>query len=194
MGRKLAFDREKALRDAMEKFWSRGYEATSMRDLAHNLGLHLGSVYNALGTKEKVFEEALRLNFEVYQVPRLEKLKNAASPLEALTGMLDHAAEECTTPEKSLGCFIINSLHEITRINDSVTAFLHEYIRRKEEGVAACIARGQELGEIPRDREPDSLARFIVACVFSMRALSKMGLSEDRVHNVRDCALKAITG
>ncbi len=83
MGRKLEFCRDKALHTAMESFWAQGYESTSMRDLAQRLGLHHGSVYNALGDKEKVFEAALRLNIEEEILPRLKALGGRSRPLSA---------------------------------------------------------------------------------------------------------------
>ena len=84
MGRKLEFSREKALHTAMESFWAKGYNHTSMRDLAASLGLHLGSVYNALGDKEKVFEAAMKLNFEEEILPKIRVLQEAPHPMQAL--------------------------------------------------------------------------------------------------------------
>src|SRR5437868_4549753 len=107
MGRKLEFCREKALHTAMESFWAHGYESTSMRDLAHRLGLHLGSVYNALGDKEKVFEAALRLNIEEEILPRLKALVEDTDPMKALNRHLTHIVEECSKPETANGCFVM---------------------------------------------------------------------------------------
>jgi len=192
MGRKLAFDRDKALHAAMENFWERGYEAASMRDLAQKLGLHLGSVYNALGPKEKVFEDALRLHYQTYQVPKLKQLREHPHPVKALMEVLETAAEECGDPQKFFGCFLFNSLPGITQINDNVSAFLRDYIRSKEDGFADCIGRGQEMGLIAAEKDARQLARFLVAVLFSMRALAKMGMPPEGIRDVKDCALKMI--
>jgi TetR/AcrR family transcriptional repressor of nem operon len=86
MGRKLEFDKNQALEKVMNSFWAKGYDATSMRDLAQHLGLHLGSVYNALGDKDKVFEDALHLNIQRHVLPHLEALTSSENPLSALDG------------------------------------------------------------------------------------------------------------
>ena len=49
MVRTREFDTEAAVSRAMELFWSRGYEATSVRDLTRHLGIGQGSLYAAFG-------------------------------------------------------------------------------------------------------------------------------------------------
>jgi AcrR family transcriptional regulator len=88
MGRKLEFSKDKALLQAMEGFWSKGYDATSMRDLAQRLNLHLGSVYNALGDKEEVFEQSLRLYLKHQVIPRMAELENSEDPRAALNAFM----------------------------------------------------------------------------------------------------------
>ena len=49
VGRPREFDEEAALEAAMDAFWAKGYEATSMADLCNCTGLHKGSLYQAFG-------------------------------------------------------------------------------------------------------------------------------------------------
>ena len=59
VGRPREFDVDKALDAAMQAFWAKGYEATSMADLMAATGLHKGSIYGAFGDKHALFVEAL---------------------------------------------------------------------------------------------------------------------------------------
>lgn len=192
MGRKLEFSREKALNTAMESFWAQGYDATSMRELASRLGLHLGSVYNALGDKEKVFEAALRLNIEEHVMPHMKALAEDRNPLMAIDRHLDKVVEECSKPEGSNGCFVINSLLEINRINESITEALHGYMAQVEQCFAACIRNARELGQIPADRDPKKYAHSLMATCFAMRAMAKLGAPKEVLKDVRDCAYHAL--
>jgi AcrR family transcriptional regulator len=47
------------LNAAIDCFWHRGYEATSVRDLAASMGLSGPSLYNAFGDKRALFVRAL---------------------------------------------------------------------------------------------------------------------------------------
>lgn len=193
MGRKLEFSKEKALHTAMERFWEQGYVATSMRDLAQRLGLHLGSVYNALGDKERVFEASLRLNLEQYVIPRLKRMSEAPDALAALDGYMTEVLNECSNPGGSPGCFLINSLLEIGNINDGITALLNDYVGQMQKAFAETIRRAQTAGQIPMSKNPEEYAHFLMAAMFSMRALAKLKAPADYIRHTRDCAVRALT-
>lgn len=60
-GRPRNFDRDQALRKAMEVFWSKGYEGASLTDLTAAMGINSPSLYGAFGSKEALFREAVEL-------------------------------------------------------------------------------------------------------------------------------------
>jgi TetR/AcrR family transcriptional repressor of nem operon len=59
MARTKEFDPEAALRAALELFWRRGYEATSMSDLVEHLGIGRASIYATFGNKHDLYLKAL---------------------------------------------------------------------------------------------------------------------------------------
>ena len=192
MGRKLEFSREKALHTAMESFWAHGYEQTSMRDLAEQLGLHLGSVYNALGDKEKVFEAALRLNFEEEVLPQVRRLQEAPDALKALANSITIVADECTGVTQAHGCFLVNSLLEVAHINDNITKLVHGYLKQVEDIVTLTVERAQKAGQIKPGRDARKLAQSIMAVKFNMRTLAKLKMPNEMIRNICDTALEAL--
>ncbi|MBQ8106528.1 MAG: helix-turn-helix transcriptional regulator, partial [Afipia sp.] len=59
MARPREFEEGVVLDAAMECFWNRGYEATSMRDLVDKTGITGASLYNAFGDKRAIYQRAL---------------------------------------------------------------------------------------------------------------------------------------
>lgn len=192
MGRKLEFCRDKALHTAMESFWAQGYEHTSMRDLASKLGLHLGSVYNALGDKEKVFEAALRLHYQQYIVPEMDTLVYAEDPIAAMDALMQKVIAQCGGATETPGCFFVNSLLEINNINDTITALVQEYMLKMETSFASCLEKAQQLGQIPADRDVTPLARFFMGTLFSLRTLGKLKVSPAHFEHIREVTLRAL--
>src|SRR5919106_1320568 len=59
-GRPRSFDKDAALGRAMEVFWVKGYEGSSMSDLTAAMGIASPSLYAAFGSKEELFRQALK--------------------------------------------------------------------------------------------------------------------------------------
>src|ERR1700753_1494423 len=60
-GRPRAFDRDAALRSAMDVFWLKGFDTCSMSDLVDAMNINSPSLYSAFGSKEDLYREALDL-------------------------------------------------------------------------------------------------------------------------------------
>jgi TetR/AcrR family transcriptional repressor of nem operon len=59
LARPREFDRDVVLETAMDVFWCKGFEGTSIQDLVEATGVNRGSLYGAFGDKETLFAEAL---------------------------------------------------------------------------------------------------------------------------------------
>src|ERR1700722_8214731 len=59
MGRPREFDVDEALDQAMEVFWRKGFEGTSIPDLTEAMGINRPSLYAAFGNKESLFGKVL---------------------------------------------------------------------------------------------------------------------------------------
>jgi TetR/AcrR family transcriptional repressor of nem operon len=93
MTRIKEFDPERALESAMELFWCRGYEATSVRDLLDEMGIGRGSMYDTFGDKRALFLAALD-RFEETRVSRAnEILGGSASASEGIRRLLETSVE-----------------------------------------------------------------------------------------------------
>ena len=54
-----SFDPQTALRKAVDVFWTKGYDGTSMNDLLHAMGIQKGSFYDTFGSKHEIYLQAM---------------------------------------------------------------------------------------------------------------------------------------
>ena len=84
MARPREFERDVVLDRAMHVFWSRGYEATSIRHLVARMGIQRGSLYATFGDKRALFFAAIDHYDRVVTARLLATLEEPGSGKEAI--------------------------------------------------------------------------------------------------------------
>lgn len=160
MARPREFEIDKAVEAAMNQFWERGYESTSLRHLMEATGLHKGSLYKAFDDKKSLFIAALK-QYEAMGHQRAEQAFSAApSAIEGLRQMLHSAVDnELCDGEHKKGCLIINTIVERPSLPPEIQEAIQGVCERFANRVASVMALGQSEGAIRTDREPLVLAK-----------------------------------
>ena len=184
VGRPREFDEDAALEAAMEAFWAKGYEATSMADLCACTGLHKGSLYQAFGDKHALFMSALKHYADTEFRDVAEEAFRSESPLEniraAVRKICDMAAHE-------KGCLMINSVVELAPHDDAVKAAVQGFAKQRLDAMTHLIAQAQKLGEIRLQQPPERLARQLMITLAGAATLVKgMIQPEDAQQSVED--------
>jgi TetR/AcrR family transcriptional repressor of nem operon len=170
VGRPREFDEEAALAAAMDAFWAKGYEATSMADLCCCTGLHKGSLYQAFGDKHTLFMDALHhyANSEFHETTSV--IKESNTPLENLRAVANRVVED-VAGEK--GCMMINSMVELAPHDPAVKAALQGFSQQRMQAITGMIAMAQESGELSAAQAPDKLARQLMMTLAGGAAMVK---------------------
>ena len=181
MARPREFDVDEALQAAMEAFWDRGFEATSLADLMEATGLQKGSIYKAFGSKHELFTRALARYLDDVYAKMQAALEGPEPAKEGIRRWLKLILQTCTEQGKRRGCFAVNSVVELGLHDQTTTSRLRKHFARVEMLLARTIARGQERGELRDDRSPEELAEVLFLFAKGMLASSKGGHSKTRL-------------
>ncbi|CAM5304009.1 hypothetical protein SVIOM74S_00836 [Streptomyces violarus] len=98
MARTKEFDPDAALQSALELFWRRGYEATSMSDLVEHLGIGRASIYATFGSKHELYLKALDRYAETRDPSLLAELSQPGPALPAVRAVVRRFAAEAGIP------------------------------------------------------------------------------------------------
>ena len=141
-GRPCGFDREQALRRALDVFWEAGYEGATMAALKEAMGgICAPSMYAAYGSKEALFRSAV----ELYLSQECQLSKGAfALPTarESIAALLESAAVSYTTEGKPRGCLVDLSTTNFSPANKGVEDYLRDHRRRAARLLRERFARG----------------------------------------------------
>lgn len=106
-GRTRAFDRDAALRTALNVFWRHGYEQTTMAQLSAAMGIASPSIYCAYGNKAALFLEALTYYQQTYWDPLYARYLAATDIYTATEEFFSEAAHILLAPNAPCGCLIV---------------------------------------------------------------------------------------
>lgn len=98
MPRKKQFDPGVALRQAMELFWEKGYEATSIQDLLEKMGINRFSLYDTFKGKRELFDAAMALYLAGQVAPLLEEMRLGKPGLASIRRYFDLTTARLTGP------------------------------------------------------------------------------------------------
>ena len=178
MARPREFDEVTALEAAIECFWQRGYEATSVRDLANKMGLSAPSLYNTYGDKHALFVQALERYLDHSTRARIERLEKSLPPKQAIRRFIEEIIERSVNDRERRGCFLINSALEVAPHDRELGALIADRLAEIEAFFRRSIKAAQAKGHVPRDRIAKDLARLLLGIRVLARSKPERALLE----------------
>jgi TetR/AcrR family transcriptional repressor of nem operon len=173
VARPRAFDEDQAVDCALNLFWRRGYEATSVRDVLQHTGLGQGSLYAAFGDKHGLYLRALDRYADRATCQVVERLKAEGPVKPAIEALLRDMADDALCDPDRKGCLFVNAAAELVPHDPEVARRVEAAFARIEDALAGAVRRGQESGELAGGRDPRTLAQFLLTAVQGVRVVGK---------------------
>lgn len=183
-GRPREFDRNQALRQALELFWARGFETTSMSDLVAALGIASARIYAAFGSKEALFREAIELYEQDEGGFADRALAEEPSARAAIARLLDEAVQLYTRPGQPLGCMVVSSAVNCSSDNDGVRQWLAEHRRARTASLVERLQAAVRSGELAGHSDATSLGHYYSTVLHGLSVQARDGASAEQLRKV----------
>jgi TetR/AcrR family transcriptional repressor of nem operon len=150
MARTKDFDEHEVLAKAIQLFWYKGYNGTSMQDLVDGLGISRSSLYDTYTDKHTLFVKAL----ESYQLAGAGKIQaiidqNRIPAKETVKQLVD-LATDLLDDKQQKGCFMVNAEVEVAPHDEQVSEMVCKNDQQMEEAFYQVIQKGKDTGEIKK--------------------------------------------
>lgn len=189
MARTKEFDPDAVLQKAMELFWEKGYEATSMTDLVERLGIARASIYATFGGKRELYLKAYDRYLE-NGIDIIGLLSQPGPALPAVRALVERYAEEAAQDTRHRGCLVVNTAVELAPHDRTLARRVEANWDMIETALASALTRAQAQDELGADKNPRALARFLLTMMQGLRVIGK---SSDDPVRPRDAAAQALS-
>jgi AcrR family transcriptional regulator len=187
-GRPREFDVDQAIERALELFWRRGYQGTSMSDLTGALGITRASLYAAFGNKEGLFRRVME-RYEARAGGYRAAADQAPTSLEAVRLWLTGPVELHGDRQNPPGCLGVQGALACGVDSDAVRDDLASRRRRGEAAIRRRLQRAAKQHDLAADDDPADLARYLSALIYGMAVLAAGGGTRKELQGVADVAL-----
>jgi AcrR family transcriptional regulator len=189
-GRPRSFDRDAALRRAMELFWTQGYDGTSLADLTKVMGINAPSLYAAFGCKEALFREAATLYTNTIGGVTIRALDAGKTARESVDAML-RAAVELPRGHLPTGCLVVHGAPNRHTDSEGAHSHLAALRRQTQAQIVARLKRGVAEGDIASGADLAAIAGFYTTVLHGLAVQSRDGTPRQAQSAIIDCAMAA---
>ena len=173
MARPRKFDEVAVLDAAVRCFWSRGYEATSVRDLIAATGLTGASLYNAFGDKRALYQRALDHYVDEGIGERMSRCE-AMEPRQAICAFFDEVLRRSVEDEERTGCMLVNAALDVAPHDPTFQEDVACVLVRIEDFFRRSVSRGQAEGSVTTSHTAEDLARHLLGVLVGIRVLARV--------------------
>ena len=190
-GRPRTFDREQALKSAIDVFWARGYDGATLEELQAAMGgIAPPSFYAAFGSKDRLFREAVELYYTTMR-DRFLGVLDAPTARDAIEGLLREGVECFSSGDGPRGCLIVLGAINCTRANKDAHDHLRGLRQQGPEIIRQRLARGVADGDLPAGAPVSEMASFYTTVMQGMAVRARDGASRQALMGVVQAAMAA---
>jgi AcrR family transcriptional regulator len=188
-GRPTEFDTDHALDVAMQLFWERGYEGTSMADLSQKMGIHPSSIYAAFGDKQALFALAARRYADVpaqYMVRALEQPTFRSFVLAAFNNTVEFLAAK----DHPSSCFTLTGAIACGVDKEPAKILMREMRLQNKAAIKARLLKARKAGEFPKEENVDDYTRYLSSLLSGLAVQAANGSTRTELKRTAEVALR----
>jgi TetR/AcrR family transcriptional repressor of nem operon len=192
MPRPKEFNPDDAIEKAMQVFWHKGYEATSMEDLLAAMNLNRGSLYDTFGDKRQLFLKVMDRYCHGFVGEKFSLLDQPGPALPSLRLFIHGMIEGGLADPQRRGCLIANTVMELSPHEEEIAGTLRQALKMAEDTFFRVLDRAKQQGELKNDKDPRALARFLTTMLQGTIVMIKAGTSADVVNQTAETTLSIL--
>lgn len=175
IGRKKGFDPDQALDAAIEAFWAKGFDGTSIDDLTQAMGINRPSLYATFGCKRSLFDKALERYSQTIGSKPLDALVKAEDITAGVRAFLSLSIDIQTREGLAQGCFVTTCGMVAGEPNPCLQAKLAENQASIHRTITARFDRAKSEGQLPQNFDSKMRATILLDFMSAQAVRARSG-------------------
>lgn len=194
MARPREFDRQKALRRAMETFWELGFEGASTAVLEKRMEIRRSSFYAAFGSKDDLYVEAMDQYIDDLRVRVMDRLRVGGPAMSVLKDFFFEVAGRGQPGSAPLRCCMVvrASLAGNSQFPE-IRKRTRKALGELDDAFHGILKRARHEGKLPASTRLREASRFLTTTFQAMNIAALAGRSPRELRQIARNALSAIT-
>ncbi|MCD1260349.1 TetR/AcrR family transcriptional regulator [Paenibacillus athensensis] len=184
MVRPKEFDEREALAAAMQVFWEKGYEATSISDLTARMAIQRPSLYATFGGKKELFAAALKAYAQSVLAYLENKLLRGPSAKAAIRAYFDEVIDDSAGSNPDYGCLCVNTMVELGPHEPEFARVTEDFRIKLTELFEQALHKGLADGELPQHVHPAAMARLLTMAAIGLSVTMKTKPARTQVQQI----------
>ena len=162
------------LQAAFQEVYRVGFQSAGIDTILAATNVTKGALYHHFENKDAlgyaIIEEVIaKITYDRWLVP-LQRDEHM-NPIDALIGIV--RTMPAGPNDVKSGCPLVNMAQEMSLLDEQFRKRLEKIFRAWQEGIAACLRKGQSQGTVRGELDADETASFLVAMVEGYEVLAK---------------------
>lgn len=191
-GRPRSFDREQALKKALDLFWRKGFEPASVAELCSAMEINPPSLYSAFGNKARLFIEAVNYYERVYWQATWARLEETQEITEAIDRFFSEAADILLSPSAPCGCMVVLAAINVSAESADVVKAVSVLRQEGKDLFEKRLAKAVQEKQLPAKTNTAALATVLNTLLEGMSIEAKDGASIESLKSIGQHASKLL--
>jgi AcrR family transcriptional regulator len=190
-GRPRCFNLEEALDRSLLLFWEKGFQNTSLDEIAEVVGVKKPSLYAAFGDKEMLFRKVLQRYSAKLSEP-VQALDRYADIRDAIDAFIDLGIGGGCSQGHPRGCLLASAFANSTLLPPNLAKEVTVLINQADQVLGQRLKKAVRDGQLPADFDTKGTAKFLITLMYGISLRIRAGASRADLRRMKRAALRCL--
>ena len=190
-GRPRCFNLDEALDRSLLVFWQKGFQNTSLDEIAEAVGVKKPSLYAAFGDKEMLFRKVLQRYSGKHCEP-VQALDRYDDIREAVNAFMELGIAAGCGKGHPRGCLLASAFADSTLLPPNLAKDIKALVNEADQAVAKRLRKAVRDGQLPADFDVNGTAKFLITLMHGVALRIRAGEKRADLERMKKAALQCL--